>query len=154
MPTATHVRHLPSLVALLLVCVTLLVGQSAPAGADVGDCKKVYGRGGTASKGFARVCLDDFSSSGGWAQLRVTEQKRRSAPHNVYVKAGFYFGGYNTGTKRLGKNAPKTYTKIIYTNVADPVGVVIRLCYDRAFRSDPCFKTKTIDGDWVIDGGS
>ncbi len=119
---------------------------ASPAQANVGDCKTVYGSGGTSSSGYATICLRSFSSSRGSATLEVTVQDRRNASNNVYVSAGFIFGGYNTGSGRLGPNASTTYTKTIYTNAAGPIGVTIRLCYDKSFQSDPCYTSKVIYG--------
>jgi hypothetical protein len=116
---------------------------------DPGDCVKVYGKGGKAANGYARVCLEAFDSETGTAKLRVTKQKRNSAPHNVYVQAGFAFGGFNTGVSRLGPNSPRTYTKRIETSAAEPEGVIVKLCYDKTLKKDPCFKSKVSSGtDW------
>jgi len=91
------------------------------------------------------VCLTEFSGS--MATLRVKKQVRQSAPQNIYVKAGFGFGGYNTGVSRLGPNAPKKYTETIETGLDGAVGVVLKLCYDKTLKKDPCFKSTFISDD-------
>lgn len=140
-------RRLSSALVTLCVSSALAIAPLGSATAETGDCKKVFGKSGKASSGYARVCLKKFSAESGSATLKVTVQKRKSAPDNVYVKAGFVFGGFNTGTKRLGKNSPATYTKTIETRTADPEGVLIQLCYDRRpIKTDRCYKTKVILG--------
>ncbi len=64
----------------------------------------------------------------------------------MYVRAGFVFGGNNSGVSRLGPNASASYSETIETRVANPVGIVFQLCYDRTAKTDKCFKTKVING--------
>ena len=116
-------------------------------------CKKVYGEGGDpANKGFARVCLLRFVSNSerGKATLHVARQRRESAPHPVYVRAGFTFKNRNGRAYRLGGNAPATYTETIVTSAGNPKGARILLCYDaRIAREGRCFKANVLWGHMV-----
>lgn len=139
-------RRTLSSALVLSAAVFSLAVPGTDASAAVGDCKTVYGKGGKkAKKGYANVCLTEFSGS--MATLRVKKQVRQSAPQNIYVKAGFGFGGYNTGVSRLGPNAPKKYTETIETGLDGAVGVVLKLCYDKTLKKDPCFKSTFISDD-------
>jgi hypothetical protein len=130
------------------ITLLLLAGLAVapPVQAETGDCKTVYGKKNKASNGSAKVCLTDFSASSQFATIKVSKQKRKFAPDNVYVRAAFVFGAFNDGLSRLGPNAPKSYSETIETSAADPVGIAFQLCYDRTLKSDKCFKTKVING--------
>lgn len=134
----------------VMLASALLVATPGTAGADLGDCVTIAGKGGAKKNGYAKVCLVDFQGTKkGWAKLKVTKQVRKKAPNNVYVSVGFLYGGYNDGWRRLGKNSPKTYTKKQKASAAYPEQVRVRLCYDKTGRKDPCFSGKTLDPGWI-----
>lgn len=153
---------LTRLVAVFVVAAVLAAtGQVAlapEAAAETGDCVTVKGKGGTKSKGYAVVCLKSWYVSGGDQYARITvEQRRRSAPRNVYVKYGFFSGGgYNTGFTRLGPNSNKkrSYARTRSNGDSHQLdGVQVQLCYDVPLRRDPCFTKKLIVGSWNGGGG-